>query len=78
MQAAFSDSIHDFAKSDDMKNNICLVIEKWMGTKITDSPTAVSEFIEKAMEREFQFDKSFKAGVNKFLIYVYFITLHLT
>ena len=64
MQAAFSDSIQDFAKSDDMKNNIFLVIQKWIGTKITDSPTAVSDFIEKATEREFQFEKSFKEKLS--------------
>ena len=60
MQAAFSDSIQDLAKSDDMKTNIFLVIQKWIGTKITDFPTAVSDFIEKTMEREFRFEKSFK------------------
>ena len=64
MQAAFSDSIQDFAKSDDMKNNIFLVIQKWIGTKITDSPTAVSDFIEKATEREFQFEKAFKEKMS--------------
>ena len=65
LKSELRDDLKDLANSIELRETIFSLVKQWVGTKITDFSSTISNFVDTTIRREFDFDQSFYNEVLK-------------
>ena len=65
LKSEFQSDIIDFANSPAFKDTLTVLVQNWIGSKITDASNTLESFVDDTLKREFKFEDSFWSQLEK-------------
>ena len=65
LKSEFQRDIIDFANSTAFKDILSVLVQNWIGSKITDASNTLESFVNDTLKREFNFEDSFWSQLEK-------------